>query len=338
MLSLAFSALLAFPKTLEPKSLSNIASASDLKESITLLAEDVAGRKLTKSESDTLDTNAEHIWTNPTLLAQVQSEQLSSGGEVHAQIFCSWFGILCSSPSPPPMTCSADSATMCPQSSLAARSVACSSITGDSAHITLGTAAMGLPESLQGLFWLTNQGDSSSIMSFGTSRDGAGLDAFNLNAPDGKHIRVRVGGDKVWSFADRSTSWNLVESADLIYEFSFEDGNGNAPSSVADIQWAQIIPYAYNWGLRVSWTWLLSFRMQLLSAAQKAGGPYPNSVIWGRPSSVVGISLSSSYYELVQIMDGAGNPIEPAFSNWTAYCATTATGGTPGQIHYHEAV
>lgn len=197
---------------------------------------------------------------------------------------------------------------------------------------------MNLPKSLQGIFWLTKQGDSSSLMSFATSRDGDGLSQIDLSPIDGNHLKIRVGGDKVWSFASKGKSWILVRTTDLVYEFAFKDANGRAPTNMDDAVEAQIIPYAHNLGIRLSWTQLLDFSMKKLADDKR--GKYNTSVVWGRPSAIFGIEVGSAYYDLVQIIDGDGKKLYPAYSDWLEYCqdegATPQTGSTPGKIHYHE--
>merc|ERR1719362_2101494 len=72
--------------------------------------------------------------------------------------------------------------------------------------ITVGTAAMGLPPQLQGVFWLQDQRGGSSLMSFATSRDGDGWSKFDLKAPYGDHIKIKFPNDKVWSFHSATTA------------------------------------------------------------------------------------------------------------------------------------
>ena len=184
-----------------------------------------------------------------------------------------------------------------------------------------------LPEQLQGIFWLKDQGDSSSIMSFGKSNDGSYLSTGELDASKEHQYSVRVGGDRTWSFNDKAKSWVLVEALDLIYKFKF--------NSATDPTYADIIPYARNLGITVSWTGLLNFQMRLMTADEKEER-LKDTVVWARPSTVLGIEAESSYYELTQIIDGNGKKTA-AFDNYVAYTLTEETGETPGTIHYREA-
>jgi len=278
---------------------------------------------------------------------------------------------------------------ICPWENYDTQTSQCSA-TDANGPIRVATAADGLPPAMQGVFWLTEQGDSSALMSFAPSKDGGGLSTFTMTPSDGYHFKIRVGGDRVWSFHDQATSWELVEGLDLIYNFRMEDANGEAPSTVDDIAAAQIIPSAENLnGLeldapsascllpprtpsppsllrasspshqksqssrgalsynrrhapppsarchrRSSRAQVLNFRAELATAGSHS--KYNTSVVWGRPSAVFG--FEGGYYDLVQVMDGEGNNIEPAFSDWVSYCNDAAqTGDSPGAFHYKVA-
>ena len=109
---------------------------------------------------------------------------------------------------------------LCAQDKLSQRSFAVSDLLADGAYngpLTLGTAADNLPPNMQGVFWLQGQAASSSIVSFGPSRDGDGLSVWNANSD--RHISIRVGGDKVWSGASNGSTWERVEGIDLVYRF-----------------------------------------------------------------------------------------------------------------------
>jgi len=237
-----------------------------------------------------------------------------------------WEGSCCDVP----VTCTNGMDTMCPQHKLVEHKGKCADLDG-SGPISVGKAAMGLPPSLQGIFWLTEQGDSSALMSFATSNDGAGLSTLDLSKEFG--IEVRVGGDRVWSFHDKATSWGLVAALDLIYKFKFENAAGEAPASADEITAAQIIPEGHNLGISLTATNILNFRAELAPMGSHAR--YNSSVVWGRPSSVLG--FSGGYYDLVQVVDGNGNKVQPAFDDWAMYCNSPTTGGTPGDFFYRVA-
>merc|ERR1712178_93526 len=87
------------------------------------------------------------------------------------------------------------------------------------------------PEALRGLFWLTQQGDSSSLASFARSYDGGNMGQGELR--DGDYATsIRVGGDRSWSFADApGGSFETVELLDLVYHFRLESGSLEDPRS-----------------------------------------------------------------------------------------------------------
>jgi len=81
---------------------------------------------------------------------------------------------------------------MCPQSNMVERSFKCDAVSKDG-PIRVGAAP--LPPQMRGVFWLAEQGDSSALMSFAQSNDGAGLSQGRLaqEPEDGFQYKVRVG-------------------------------------------------------------------------------------------------------------------------------------------------
>lgn len=193
-------------------------------------------------------------------------------------------------------------------------------------------AGSSLPKSLQGVFWLQDQRDSSALCSFAQSNDGGKLSTGKLTNGDYQYS-IRVGGDRVWSFHDKATSWKLVEFLDLIYNFRFTNDNGQV--DLKNPTKADIIPESANLNLVLTQQWLLNFDMNLLKEDQKEA-KYKDVVVWGRPSSVFGINVDSSYYELVQVIDGEGEKTD-AFDDWVNYCKSDETGNTKGEFHFREA-
>jgi hypothetical protein len=200
-----------------------------------------------------------------------------------------------------------------------AKSVKVEDITGKG-PLRVGTAP--LPESMQGLFWLTGQGSSSALMSFaGPTQDGGGCSTGQIR--DNRYD-VRVAGDRIWSFADDSTAaWKLVEAVDLIYHFLLDDAE--APTK------CQIYPEARNLGFTLEAEWLLDFEALLKPEGSE---DYPGSIIWLRPSFVFGEKANE--YALVQVINGAGERIEPAWSKFVEYQNSDASGSKPGAVFYHE--
>lgn len=213
----------------------------------------------------------------------------------------------------------------CPFENMKTKTASCEAV-GKDGPIRIGTAP--LPPQLRGVFWLSEQGDSSALASFARSNDGAGLSKGELdsNPSDGFNYKIRVGGDKVWSFHDRATSWSLVEVLDLVYKFAFDSSSN--PTK------AQIIPSGENLnGFDLNAPWLLDFQMKLYPMGNHS--TYKNSWVWGRPSAVLG--FEGGYYDFIQVLDETGAPIEPAYSDWQRYCRSAETGSTPGQMFYREA-
>jgi len=241
-----------------------------------------------------------------------------------------WMGACCTRP----VTCKMDDFTnqdlLCPQDMMNLHHATTATFAkGSSTPMRIGTAP--LPSQLRGVFWLKDQGDSSSLVSFAKSNDGDGVSP-GVMPSDGVY-KVRVRGDRTWSFADQSFNWEASGWMDLIYSFNFNDASNPTEAVV------------YGGGgnaLSIVWkgvTYAIEFGMELQTKAQVLAGPnkrYNTSVVWERPSRFLGTTLAS--YTVVQVMDENGNKIEPAFSEWVAYNQhPTDTGNTPDTIFWFEA-
>lgn len=226
----------------------------------------------------------------------------------------------------------------CPQDMLTARTVEVSSLLDSNKKFRsdVGPRVQTVgPKSLRGLFWLTKQGDSSSLASFAKSYDGGNMGQGELR--DGDYaISIRVGGDRDWSFADSpGGNFETVELLDLVYHFRLEAGTLEKPTAF------RIIPEARNLGIKLEGVfaeWLLDFSMYKMTDEQATAAGFPGSIVWDRVSSIGDLNIDSSRYALVQVVDGDSNPIEPAYSQWVAHQSSSAAGSSPGKIHYREAL
>lgn len=181
-----------------------------------------------------------------------------------------------------------------------------------------------LPPQARGVFWLRDQGDSSSLMSFAQSNDGHGVSPGSI--PSSGEYSIRVTGDRTWSFADESFNWEASQVMDLIYTFHFDSATNPTYArviagggSAASVVWKAV-------------TLAIEFGLELMLTPHPR---YTNSVVWDRPSRVFGYEISS--YQAVQVMDEEGRKLEPAFSDWVAYNQLKETGGNPDTIYYFEA-
>merc|ERR1712070_525693 len=114
-----------------------------------------------------------------------------------------------------------------------------------------------------GLFWLTDQQESSSLISFARSYDGGSMGQGVLS--NGEYaISIRVGGDRGWSFADApGGNFETVGLLDLVYHFRLVAG------TLSDPRGFEIIPESRNLGVKLSGSaaeFLLSFSMNKLTA------------------------------------------------------------------------
>jgi len=168
--------------------------------------------------------------------------------------------------------------------------------------------AAPLPIAMQGVFWLTGQGNSSALMSFGgPSNDGGGMSPGIVS--EDRRYAVRVSGDRTWAFATNSRPIHAAGAIDLIYHFILDDHKN--PTK------CQIYPEARNFGIKLDSEWVLDFEAHLRTET-KADDQYRNSVVWIRPSFAFGDEIKSAQYALVQVLDGNGTKVEPAYSDFVA--------------------
>merc|ERR1711871_192625 len=260
----------------------------------------------------------------------------------------------------PSKECKSDADFVCPQCKLVQKTAKCSdfkegnTIDPETFPIRLTTSDSGRPEAVQGIFWLTKQKSSSALVSFAESNDGGGMSKYEKKDKKNwmwKKVgevgggKVRVAGDRVWSFHDKGkgTNYDRVEGADLVYTFTFDPYD--APTK------AQIHPSARNYGISLGSAaeWLLDFEMHLLECndtstdAETPKDPYcenlqpwmKESVVWQRKSYILGIHAKGADYKAVQVVDGNGKKL-PAFYEWINFCEKDPeAGNTPDEFHWH---
>jgi len=232
-----------------------------------------------------------------------------------------WTNVCCDRPT----TCTTSMDVLCPRDMLELKSAHTSAFaTGKSTPMRIGTAP--LPLQARGVFWLRDQGDSSSLMSFAKSNDGDGVSPGVI--PDDGKYKIRVTGDRTWSFADESFNWEASQEMDLIYTFKFD--NATDPKS------ARVVAGGGS-ALSVVWkvvTLAIEFALELVETEHPR---YKSSIVWDRPSRDIIFGYELSTYQAVQVMDEHGNKLEPAFSDWVEYNKQNETGNTPDTIFYFEA-
>lgn len=188
-----------------------------------------------------------------------------------------------------------------------------------------------LPSNLQGIWWLTKQGKSSSLMSFANTYNGGGTGVYNVGEDGKGRISVRVAGDRSWSFNTDSFIYSLVGWADLTYHFECEYIEGLPLSSVADpestpeINFCQIHPEGVNWWISFgSWSeFLLDFEMIWDGANDQ----------WIRTSDVFGSEVMDKRYDLKRAFDADGKATTVA-SEWVNDCETNEDTGKNGNLYY----
>lgn len=190
--------------------------------------------------------------------------------------------------------------------------------------LILGTAP--LPFGLQGIWWFGGQTSSSSLLSFGgPNNDGNGFSLGYLDGPKNTY-KIRAEGDRVAMSPQPSGLKKIVdEFGDKIYSFEFNDRVDPTAAHVrvsfdgldGDVQG--------KWSERI-----MNFDMQLMPHGHPE---YPGSLVWSRNTS-----MWMDDYKFVQVMNGRGEKIEPAWSKFVAYEKDPKNRDYPGWMFYKSAV
>jgi hypothetical protein len=169
----------------------------------------------------------------------------------------------------------------------------------------LGTAP--LPSALQGIWWVTGQSSGSSLLSFGgPNNDGNGCSLGYISGEKNSY-KIRAEGDRVISTSEPSGLDKIVETGDKVYRFEFDD-----PVNPTFGQIHMLLE-----GLAIGTNWsdhVMNSQMHLLPDGDVE---YPGSLVWLRNTTVWGANLVRDT-KLVQVMDGTGEKIEPAWSKFVA--------------------
>lgn len=206
------------------------------------------------------------------------------------------------------------------------KTVKVADVTGQGPFV-LGKAP--LPPQLRGLYWLSDQEWGSALVSFGQSRDG-GLVSTGMLTSDGKY-RIRNAGDRTWSYATEKPL-SSGKRSDFTYEFDF-----NSAENPTSCRIYALISGLGLEGVSIMPSWLMGFEMHLM---QDGHTEYPGSVVWRRDSywlpTTENKELVSARYYVVQVINEAGDKLEPAWSKFVEYQNDPKNGSDPGVLHYAE--
>lgn len=184
--------------------------------------------------------------------------------------------------------------------------------------LILGTAP--LPPALQGIWWISG----SSLLSFGGSNNDANGCSLGYLGGDTNSYKIRAEGDRVMASSDPSGLDKIMETGDKSYYFEFD--NAVNPTN------GQVYTLFEGMGVdtKDSTENIMSSQMSLLPEGDVE---YPGSLVWLRNTSLWGISVARDI-KIVQLMDGAGEKIEPAWSKFVAFAKDSENRDYPGWMFY----
>jgi len=185
----------------------------------------------------------------------------------------------------------------------------------------LGTAP--LPIALQGIWWFAGQTSGSALLSFGGSNnDGSGCSLGYLTGEKNSY-KIRAEGDRVVSSSEPSGLDKVMETGDKVYYYEF---NNAANPTLGQI-------YTYFDGLGGAQEGAKSAMMKSTMQLQPNGDlEYPGSLVWLKNTTVLGINVKDT--KIVQVIDGAGEKIEPAWSKFVASEKDPENRNYPGWMFY----
>ena len=204
------------------------------------------------------------------------------------------------------------------------------------------------PSQLQGVVWLTAQDLCSSIISLAKTADSTDrVNTGSLFETDdrGYNYYIRVIGDRTWAFAtnDTSSCYSFVQTWDLVYALRIVQGTVNNPIkfvvepifadpflNVARLPLETCEEFTDRPWLRFDMTLVTQETQIEKKVFGNNTGLYETilesfnngSVVYRRDSWVLGNVVptpenAGSYYA-VQIINGAGEKLQPAYDAWVA--------------------
>jgi len=137
-------------------------------------------------------------------------------------------------------------------------------------------------QQLMGVYWLQDQGPSSSLIKFPSSSS------------------VSLNEDALWTFASSSVM-SILRFADIRYTLNYTKDHTHA-----DI-------YLECFHVPIS-SRLVSMTMTLVTENH----PYQDSIVWQRNSTLFGRPFPPGIYQMVQVIDGHGRRL-PSFDRYREY-------------------
>jgi len=184
------------------------------------------------------------------------------------------------------------------------------------------------PPQLQGVFWTQQEFTPdeldffglvprSLLASFAKTRHGGGVQTGELRTDsNGYEYVVRPVGDHTWSTNEKAPNVYL-SGGDVLYLFDLVDGTLDDPLHFNIVPNIKLWFDCLRFSLGRAASPLFRFEQILITDPESPHRKrYPGSVVWLRRNLFFGISTEQQEYLNVQIVDGEGNTIEPAWSEF----------------------
>lgn len=195
------------------------------------------------------------------------------------------------------------------------------------------------PEQLQGAFWtIQEQLDnlfaftdditfaSSDLVSFARTRHGNGVQTGVLQTDENGYDYVqRPLGDHNWSASSNSPD-TFLTGLDVLYLYKLVEGTLENPLAFTITPSFKFLSPCFRFNFGTAFGVLAKFDMVLVTDPNDpAQLEYPGSKVWKRTTTF--LNLFKVEYLSVQIVNGLGQPIQPAFSKFQQSIPVTLVTG-----------
>lgn len=161
----------------------------------------------------------------------------------------------------------------------------------------------------------------------GPNNDGNGCSLGYISG-DKNSYKIRAEGDRVVSSNGLSGLDKIVETSDKIYYFEFDDA--------ASPTFGQVYTLFEGLGIGANEKWSTNVVNSQMHLLPDGDVDYPGSLVWLRNTSIWDVSVRD--VKLVQVIDGAGEKIEQAWSKFVASEKDPATKDYPGWMFFKSVV
>jgi len=195
------------------------------------------------------------------------------------------------------------------------------------------------PKTMEGIFWLNYDEFFAEVTSFAFTPERGGLNPGRLkNRP--YPLRQRVLGDRQWAQIGFGPEIQfLVDLFDVKFNYELLEGTLKFPIKFRIIFDLAIPGTCFRFQLKDCFEELLNLEITLQNTPREGDQwpdhpDYPDSVVWLRTTTTLG--NTGPGYEAIQIVNGMGMELQPAYDDFITAMTTGARAPLNGEFVYNE--